>query len=51
MNAHTIPDLRYAMSREAIIGHETAWKVSSSALHSICMAMTRRCSRQSRRPP
>jgi hypothetical protein len=29
MNAHTIPELRYAMSREAIIGHETAWKVSS----------------------
>ena len=29
MNAHTIPELRYAMSREAIIGHDTAWKVSS----------------------
>ncbi|MDX8526943.1 hypothetical protein RFM68_20790 [Mesorhizobium sp. MSK_1335] len=29
MNAHTIPDLRCAMSREAIIGHETAWKVST----------------------
>ena len=29
MNAHSIPDLRYAMSREAIIGHETAWKISS----------------------
>ena len=28
MNAHTIPELRYAMSREAIIGHDTAWKVS-----------------------
>ena len=29
MNAHTIPDLRCAMSREAIIGHETSWKVST----------------------
>ena len=29
MNAHTIPELRYAMSREAIIGHDTALKVSS----------------------
>jgi hypothetical protein len=28
MNAHTIPDLRCAMSREAIIGHDTYWKVS-----------------------
>jgi hypothetical protein len=28
MNAHIIPDLRCAMSREAIIGHDTAWKVS-----------------------
>ena len=28
MNAHTIPDLRCAMSREAIIGHDTAWKIS-----------------------
>ena len=28
MNAHTIPDLLCAMSREAIIGHDTAWKVS-----------------------
>ncbi|MDG4896283.1 hypothetical protein P9272_22180 [Mesorhizobium sp. WSM4976] len=29
MNAHTIPELRCALSREAIIGHETAWKVST----------------------
>lgn len=29
MNAHSIPDLRYAISREAIIGHDTAWKVSN----------------------
>ena len=29
MNAHTIPELRYAISREAIIGHDTAWKISN----------------------
>src|SRR5262249_1033347 len=32
MNAHMIPDLRCAMSREAIIGHDTAWKISQSGV-------------------